>query len=388
MQWSITMRPHTFGEMYGCDGVKTYFYNLAKRRDVNDVKAKSPYPGAILLQGIFGGGKTTAAKIIAQMISCEHPKANGDPCCECPSCKAIINETFDRDCIQIDGGQTGKDEIIDTVTNFISKPAYRGNLQKVVIMEEIQELSTKAKNALLKILEKPKDNIHFIFTSMEKLPASGISSRCVPFLFKPAGMSDVMFFLKDLLEKTGTWNDANYLKGADPIQFWGPIIQTIATNANGSYRQATQLMEQCVTAEAFTVEQLREITGLVDMDTWYETLTDVLNGNPSEGVVNNLLEGDYQKTFGLAYKVVADAAMYKTFGRVLGQNSYFERQAAGLANHPNFEKLCTTYKSLSEKGGKYLNKSDYIIEMCNLIESCKAPRLAETAPVRQVRHTK
>ena len=27
MQWSISMRPHTFSEMYGCEPVKKYFYN-------------------------------------------------------------------------------------------------------------------------------------------------------------------------------------------------------------------------------------------------------------------------------------------------------------------------------------------------------------------------
>lgn len=388
MQWSISMRPHTFNEMYGCDGVKKYFYNIAK--------TKVSYPSAVLLEGIFGGGKTTAAKIIAQMISCEHPKENGDPCCECPSCKAIMDETFDRDCIQIDGGQTGKDEIIDVVTNFVSRPAYRGNHQKVLIMEEIQELSSKAKNALLKLLEKPKDNVHFIFTSMEKLPASGISSRCVPFLFKPAGMGDLMFFLKDLLEKTGMWADTSKTGGKDPTEFWAPLIQTIATNASGSYRQATQLMEQCIHAEAFTIESLKDLTGMVDMNTWYETLHDVMDGKATDGVINNLLEGDYQNNFGLAYKVVADAEMYKVFNKILGQNAYFLNQAKALAAHPNFPLLRDTYKAISEHGGKYIAKSDYIIEISNLIEKCRAPRgvssnlqhLQEQQPVRPVRGVK
>ena len=66
-------------------------------------------------------------------------------------------------------------------------------------------MSTKAKNAILKMLEKPRENFHFIFTSMETLPAGGLKSRCVTFPFKPAGMGDIMYYLKDLLEKTGNW---------------------------------------------------------------------------------------------------------------------------------------------------------------------------------------
>ena len=374
MQWSISMRPHTFDEMYGCDGVKKYFKNIAM--------SKTAYPSAVLLEGIFGGGKTTAAKIIAQMISCENPKENGNPCCECPSCRAIMDETFDRDCIQIDGGQTGKDEIIEKVSNFVSRPAFRGNHQKVLIMEEVQELSSKAKNSLLKLLEKPKENVHFIFTSMEKLPASGISSRCVPFIFKPAGVGDLMYFLKDLLEKTNTWNNQDILRGIDPVQFWGPLLQTIASNSSGSYRQATQLMEQCIKSEAFTVEAIRDLTGMIDVNTWYQTLMDVMDGKTSEGVINNLLEGDYQNNFNLAYKVVADAEMFRVFGKLDSQNSYFVKQASLLAGHNNFHLLRNTYKRISERGGKYMMKTDYLIEMCGLIDECK--KMAQV-PVRRPR---
>lgn len=384
MQWSISMRPHTFSDMYGCKNIKSYFYGLRT--------SGQPYPKAVLFEGIFGGGKTTSAKILAQMIMCTNPKENGDPCCECASCQSIIDETFDMDCKQIDGGQVGKDEVIDIISNFASKPSYRGNHQKVVILEEVQELSTKAKNAILKMLEKPRENFHFIFTSMETLPAGGLKSRCVTFPFKPAGMGDIMYYLKDLLEKTGNWENKDIIGTAGPVEFWGPVIQAVATNASGSYRQATQLIEQCIHCNSFTAEEIRDNTGLVDMNTWYEMLTAVMDGQANDLVLNNLLEGDYQSNFSLAYKVVADAVTYDTFGKIVKQNSYFLAQAKQLASHKNFPLLRDTYMHISENGGKFIAKSDYIIEMCKLIKACQASnskptltKLAEATPVRATR---
>lgn len=380
MQWSISMRPHTFEEMYGCDNIKNYFYGLKK--------AGRPYPNATLFEGIFGGGKTTSAKILAQMISCTKPDEKGNPCCECPSCKAIIDETFDMDCIQIDGGQVGKDEVIDVITSHISRASYRGNHQKVVILEEVQELSKKAKDSLLKMLEKPREDVHFIFTSMETLPAGGLKSRCVQFPFKPAGMGDLMYYLKSVLERNGAWTDKSIIGEADPVEFWGPVVQTVATNASGSYRQATQLLEQCILCGSFTPDAIRANTGMVDMNTWYEMLTAVMDGRADEGVLNNLLEGDYQSNFGLAYKVVADAETYRVFGRIVGQNSYFLAQARQLASHKNFPLLRDAYVHISENGGKFIAKSDYIIEMCKLIDTCRATNsVAAPVAVRNVRKT-
>ena len=82
-QWTITKRPHTFNDLYKCDQIKKYFYGL--------VSKKKDFPNAVLFQGKYGCGKTTSAKILAQMMVCQNPHENGDPCCECPSCRAIID---------------------------------------------------------------------------------------------------------------------------------------------------------------------------------------------------------------------------------------------------------------------------------------------------------
>ena len=43
---------------------------------------------AYLFCGTRGTGKTSVAKIFAKAVNCEHP-VDGNPCGECPTCKAL-----------------------------------------------------------------------------------------------------------------------------------------------------------------------------------------------------------------------------------------------------------------------------------------------------------
>ena len=184
MQWSLEKRPHTLTDLYGNPALKTYLTACAKQKS---------FPESMCFQGQYGTGKTSAALIAAQMMVCNNPDENGNPCCECAACKDIINNSFHRDVVMYDGGQMKKDDIIDTISRDISLPT-RYDKCKVIIMEEVQELSTKAKNAMLKILEMKKPHVHFIFTTMENLGRNGFTSRSVQFNFQQAQIKDCSKF--------------------------------------------------------------------------------------------------------------------------------------------------------------------------------------------------
>jgi hypothetical protein len=49
--------------------------------------------------------------------------------------------------------------------------------------------------------------------------------------------------------------------------------------------------------------------------------------------------------------------------------------------------LRDTYKRISERGGKYIAKADYVIEMCGLIKACQNTAKTVEAPVRATRKT-
>lgn len=390
MQWSLSKRPRKLADMHGQDHVKKYFKNIhdLEVKKLENEKAKAAadpsykmqyvneYPTVTALMGRYGTGKTTAAQIIAMSMACTNPDENGNPCCECLSCKSVIDQTFDNDIIQIDGGQAGKDDVIDTITDFIKTGPFYAR-RKVVIVEEVQELSDKARNSMLRITETAKRNIHFIFTSMENLPSSGFLSRAQVFKFKYAPVDDIMFFLKETMESEGLWDKAEI-----PEEFKFQGLATIAANADGSYRQALQVLQQCILTESFTVEDIKNNFGYVDFESFSNVIIAILNGNTDEVIFNSIIEGDYNNTYNLAYKVVSDAVQWNTFGKVAG-GTYFEKQAKVIGSHKNFPLMLATFKELSNSTRTgFLKKSDYIIAMCELLGRCK---MANAAPVMQAR---
>lgn len=250
--WSITKRPHVLSDVRGNEKVKKYFYDL--------VKEKSDFPKAVIFQGLTGSGKTTSAKIIAQMLVCKNPKENGDPCCECPACKAIIDETYNRSVMQLDGRNIGIDDLRDKVTPFVITPSITDK-NKVIIIEELQEMGAEAQKYFLKTIENPQNNIYFIFTTMtgSKKSASldkAFINRCVRFLYNEANISELMDYALDVLKSEPKVLEE--IPEMEQEKFYR-FLQAIAENSGGSYRQCIQLLEQCVKSGVYDpIEIMRE----------------------------------------------------------------------------------------------------------------------------------
>ena len=365
--WTVSMRPRTLNELYGCDNIKKFF----GKKKVED------WPTAILLQGCFGNSKTSTALIMASMLTCLRPKDNRDPCLECENCKTILNETYNRGNVKfIDGAQSSKDEVIKEVEEYLQGAPF-GSPRKVIIIDEAQELSTSAQKSLLKILETPRKNVHIILTSMgntdgsvksgsgKEVPKS-IVSRCQTFVFKKATIVELLMFLKQSLEKQNLWNNEKI-----PKEFKTTGLQMIAENAAGSYRLALQTLEQCVDLEAFTEQDITNNLGIQNVVSFYEMMLQIMDGKATDGTFNLLIDGDYNTVFAYSYKVISDAMCYSTFKKIPGEYAYFIDQARNIAAHPKFPILLKHYQKLSEKTNPYLKKADYVIGICELIKECQ-----------------
>jgi DNA polymerase-3 subunit gamma/tau len=207
MQLTIDLRPHLLSQVYGNPNIVKSIYNRAK---------DNSFPTATLLKGFSGTGKSTIAHILAMMINCKEPQKNGDPCLKCPSCRSVIEERFDRDIQRLDGAQSVKADIID-FTQLISSVPFYDRKKSVFIIEEIDQLSQKAINALLKVLETPSDTVHFILLSMNPknidLPNS---SRCQTYSFSPFMKKGVLLGLQSDLKRIGKWAFAKLSKTLNP----------------------------------------------------------------------------------------------------------------------------------------------------------------------------
>ncbi len=357
MNWTITKRPTKLSDLWGLGGIKTYFETKFKEQE---------FPKSLLLRGQFGAGKTSVAKIVATMMVCQNPSAKGDPCLQCASCQSVIDEKWDRDVQMIDGGDSGKADLKERIDEFVATgPFY--DKRKVMIIEEVQELSQAARNSLLKILESPRDKIHFILLSMDYAKTSGFSSRCVNFNFKAAPSKDIMLYLKSVLEEEGLWTSEEI-----PKEFKLKGLGTIAQTSAGSYRQALQSLEQALDGKFFTPEAIRDNMGLLDEATTIQRIIQLLDGDAAIWQV--LSKEDLYQFYSLSLKILSEAKLYKATGFMPHEDEFFVENTKKVASHINLDMLIDVYRDgLGPVAKPYLRDADYILHILKFIEKVSPP---------------
>ena len=364
LQLSIQLRPTKLDDVYNQPGVVT---ELKKRaRDKN-------WPQAMLLKGSSGTGKSTVSKIIAMSINCQHPDKDGNPCCKCSSCMSIIEERFDRDTQVLDGSAfSGKDDVVNFGQLAEAMPMY--DKKKILIIEESDQLSVAAKNAMLKLLEKPRDHVVFILLSMVNsgIPPA-IQSRCQTFTFKPFTTKDIMFALKDVMDKTNVWSDESI-----PQSFKLQGIAAIATSARGSLREAIQAYEKCLIGKYYTADSIRDNLGIVDEEAMSSYIRKLLAKDVT--FLNDIYTLDINDFFPIAYSTLSDALIYKITGST--KNTYYENIIAEFSASPNLDELVNVFNTISENPRPYIVKPYFYAKLTQYLTT--KSRLIEKKAVGRV----
>ena len=185
-------RPKTFDDVCGQEHVTDVLKYQVKTGTVSH---------AYLFCGSRGTGKTTCAKILAKAVNCPDMR-EGNPCCECETCRNI-DAGLSVDVLEMDAASnTGVDYIRDIKENVAYSASEVKN--KVFIIDEVHMLSTSAFNALLKTLEEPPENVIFVLatTEMHKIPAT-VLSRCQRFEFRRIPDEIIVNRLSYIAEKEG-----------------------------------------------------------------------------------------------------------------------------------------------------------------------------------------
>ncbi|MGL5205089.1 MAG: AAA family ATPase, partial [Metamycoplasmataceae bacterium] len=135
-----TYRPANFSEVEGQNHIVQTLTNLIKLQKISH---------AYLFSGPRGTGKTSVAKIFANVINCGH---NIDVEIACPACIMTINNSVDI--IEIDAASNnGINEIRELREKIKFAPTKFK--YKIYIIDEVHMLTKGAFNALLKTLEEP-----------------------------------------------------------------------------------------------------------------------------------------------------------------------------------------------------------------------------------------
>ncbi len=216
-------RPDSFEDLIGQD-------NIVKTLKNSIIRGKLAH--AYLFCGPRGVGKTSAARIFAKTINCEHPSADMEPCGECESC--ISFKEGRSYCIhELDAASNNGVDDIRALTDQVQIPPQVGKYS-VYIIDEVHMLSPAAFNAFLKTLEEPPAHAIFILATTEKhkvLPT--ILSRCQTYDFNRIGIPDIVFNLRSIADKEG-------------IKIDDESLHIIARKADGAMRDALTIFDQTV----------------------------------------------------------------------------------------------------------------------------------------------
>ena len=216
-------RPDSFETLIGQD-------NIAKTLKNSIVRGQLAH--AYLFCGPRGVGKTSAARIFAKTINCEHPGPDMEPCGQCESC--ISFKEGRSYCIhELDAASNNSVDDIKMLIDQVNIPPQIGKYS-VFIVDEVHMLSQAAFNAFLKTLEEPPAHAIFILATTEKhkiLPT--ILSRCQTYDFNRISVPDIVRNLKEIAAKEGVSIDDESL-------------HIIAIKADGAMRDALTIFDQTV----------------------------------------------------------------------------------------------------------------------------------------------
>jgi len=196
---------------------------------------------AYLFSGPRGCGKTTVARLLAKIVNCQNPTADGEPCCICDSCAAVSSGSH-MDVMEIDGASNRGIDQIRELKSHVGLASFMGGA-KVYILDEVHMLTTEAFNALLKTLEEPPPLVMFVFATTEphKVPVT-IRSRCQHIPFHRISTECMVAQL-------------HFIAGAEGVSASDSALWEISRNADGALRDAISLFEQAIAISHGEVSQ-------------------------------------------------------------------------------------------------------------------------------------
>ncbi len=155
-------------------------------------------PHALCIHGQSGMGQKHQLAYMAALLLCENKQAH-QPCGLCRQCKLFINNEH-PDIIMIQPAATtiGIDQIRQ-LSEFVIGTAFFAKA-RIVMIDPLEQMTTAAANALLKLLEEPPPNVYFLVaTSKPSQLMPTIRSRLQFYAIRGPEFGHFCLWLQDIL---------------------------------------------------------------------------------------------------------------------------------------------------------------------------------------------
>tara|TARA_R100000329_G_C7616035_1_gene218745 strand:+ start:2286 stop:3212 length:927 start_codon:yes stop_codon:yes gene_type:complete len=178
MLWTEKYRPQKLSELLGQPGFVIDAEHWVEDRDMPNV----------LLHGVAGTGKTTAALVLA---------------------KSLLKDEAEGNFFEINASDDRK---LETVRNRIKDIATTRKLGdvpfKIILLDEMDGMTKDAQNALKRIMERYSHNCRFIITCNDRFRIiQPLISRCANYAFRRVNNESMRFALEKVIQnetKNGT----------------------------------------------------------------------------------------------------------------------------------------------------------------------------------------
>ena len=305
------------------------FEDMTEQRAIKDILMNQlntkTFQHGYLFTGPAGTGKTTSARIFANMIN----DGKGNP-------------------IEVDAASnSGVDNIRQIIDDAKRKPLDAE--YKIFIVDECHSLSDSSWQALLKTLEEPPKFTIFIFctTNPEKIPAT-ILSRVQRYNFQKISTDGIMERLGHII--------AQEIVHSEDIIYTEDAINYIAKVSSGGMRDAITLLDKCLSlSRILNLDNVLKTIGGEDYTTFFDFLFALVKRN-KQICIDTIEE---------VYNAGKDVKQFlKDFAKfILDVEKYLIYEHTDYINIPGTEENIKDLEELTEHKKSVFDAMDFVVSL-------------------------